>query len=385
MEGAESVSEKHAVVLSGGGAFGAFELGVLRALVNGDSPATGHKALQLQILTGTSVGAYNAAVLASKGGLSWKASVAYLEDVWLNRVAGFLYNGVDRIRGNPLPMIDPRYWIRPPLRPLLEASTDAAFLSYDTGRRLVHFLTSKGSLVRRMIDMFDLGSLVSVDPLEDLVRDTISFQELQRSNRVLKIAATNWLSGKLRIFCHDPGVPDSEWKVPEEALTEKIWPQALMASAAIPGVFPPVEINGTAHVDGGVSMNTPLKPAIKHRATVIHLVLLNQDVSRDSVAVGPPNTVDTMARTLDLYIAAATANDLDEVQFRNQRRFQKASESGRQYRPITVHRYNPHHSLGGVTGMLDFRKSTLLEHIEAGEKAAIQHNCELDGCVLPPA
>src|SRR3990172_8472299 len=36
--------EKHAVVLSGGGAFGAFEVGVLRAMVNGKSGSTDHRA-----------------------------------------------------------------------------------------------------------------------------------------------------------------------------------------------------------------------------------------------------------------------------------------------------------------------------------------------------
>ena len=164
--GKQSEVEKHAVVLSGGGGFGAFEIGVLKTLVSGRSPATGGKQLSPEIFTGTSVGAYNAAILAAKADLDMNAAVTYLEDLWLNRIAGDLGdNGVMRIRGNPFPLLDPRNLLRNRFRPVVEASADAAYLSLDTGKRLAHMVVSKESILHRTMDMFDLGSFISTGPL----------------------------------------------------------------------------------------------------------------------------------------------------------------------------------------------------------------------------
>ena len=53
-------ARKHAIILSGGGGYGAYEVGVLKALLTGKSPTTGFEPLVPDIMTGTSVGAYNA-------------------------------------------------------------------------------------------------------------------------------------------------------------------------------------------------------------------------------------------------------------------------------------------------------------------------------------
>ena len=59
--------EKHAIVLSGGGAYGAFEIGVMKVLFSGRSPSTRYTPVQADILTGTSVGAFNAAMIVGGG------------------------------------------------------------------------------------------------------------------------------------------------------------------------------------------------------------------------------------------------------------------------------------------------------------------------------
>ena len=48
-----------------------------------------------------------------------------------------------------------------------------------------------------------------------------------------------------------------------------------MASTAIPGVFPPVRIDKSIYVDGGVVENTPLNPAIRAGATKLHAIYLD--------------------------------------------------------------------------------------------------------------
>src|SRR5579885_203358 len=296
-------AEKHAVVLSGGGGFGAFEVGVLRALAGGKSPSTGGVPLKAEIFPGTSLGAYNAAALTSKGQLDDQAAVAHLEELWLNRIAGTLTeNGVLRIRGNPLSIFRSDL-LRDPMRPVMEASSDALFLGREAAKRLTYFMRSQESLARRAMEMFDIGQLICMDPLERLVRDTISLDELRQSNKILKIAATNWLTGALRIFVHDPARLGQAWKEEEEEeITDATWPEAVLASTAIPGIFPAVRIEGARYVDGGVVMNTPLRPAIDAGATVIHLIAVTMEGNDIPLNAAPPNTAEIIARLLHLVV-----------------------------------------------------------------------------------
>src|SRR5436309_15751163 len=104
------VLNKSALVLSGGGAYGAYEVGVIRALYEGRSASTSGVPLDPDIFVGTSVGSFNAAVLAmNKGGAL--ACIQELEAIWKDRVAdqgNGKGNGVYRIRGNPGEYLDPR-------------------------------------------------------------------------------------------------------------------------------------------------------------------------------------------------------------------------------------------------------------------------------------
>jgi NTE family protein len=267
---------------------------------------------------------------------------------------------------------------------VVDASADAAYLSLDTGKRLAHMVGSKESILHRTMAMFDLGSFISTGPLEHLIGETLSLAELQRSHRVLKIAATNWVSGQLRVFVHDPARKERGWKErSEEGLTEETWPGAVMASTAIPGVFPPVKIDGIPYVDGGVVMNTPLRPAIDAGATEIHLISLNPDASAIPVVGEPPNTLDIFERLMSLAISATVDDDVESVRFIN-RVIEGAPQkkNGKHYRVITVHRYNPEIDLGGMVGMLDFRRDRVRKRIEIGELAGVDHDCEREGCVI---
>src|SRR4030095_16417708 len=92
---------KQAVILSGGGANGAYEVGVMKALFAGLSPATNHEALAPDIFTGTSVGSYNAAFLVAQWDAYGPTAIANLERVWLDRLSDSAQrcgNGVFRIR-----------------------------------------------------------------------------------------------------------------------------------------------------------------------------------------------------------------------------------------------------------------------------------------------
>jgi predicted acylesterase/phospholipase RssA len=218
---------------------------------------------------------------------------------------------------------------------------------------------------------------------------------LRRSATRLQLAATNWTTGRVQLF--------------ENAdLSDEFGAQIIQASAAIPGIFPPVEIAGEVYLDGGVVMNTPLKSAIEAGATMLHVIYLNPDISRipferlqNSLgafirmfmimqATITNEDIDHAAEInagLDLLERAAQATTLTEDELgaflRVAAKFERQFRQGRPYRKLTVHRYLPPEELGGVIGMLDFEQQVIRRSMERGFADAVAHDCALNGCLVP--
>src|SRR6266404_9301266 len=111
----------HAITLSGGGAYGAFEVGVLKALMGGHAAVMGGEALDPKIFTGTSAGAYLSAVLLSVDSADPAQRIGHLERVWLEEVIDSPQrggNGVYYLRGDPRRYLDPVRLARHPSGPL---------------------------------------------------------------------------------------------------------------------------------------------------------------------------------------------------------------------------------------------------------------------------
>ncbi len=423
---------ERAVVLSGGGANGAYEAGCLRALFGGDSPATRKQPFEADVFTGTSVGAYNAGFLVSRlseGGSCLQAAEK-LEKTWMNRIAEHpegCNNGAFRIRADLLDYLDPRCLVKDPLKPLQEMAEDSLFFAQETARRSLAFVTGRGSVARRTVELFDLASALSNAELHELLRDTIDLEAvLDPRAKVLNVIATNWDLGQVVVFTNQAEPESAASGYTMRRLTEANGHKALLASTAIPGVFPPVRIalGGEAgaffFVDGAVLMNTPLNPAIQAGAREIHVIYFEPRLTRlaqDHL----PNTLDTVNRLI--YIAAANLvrEDVDEVRRVNEqaavaemiapiverlrkdpaigqrrskrsRRLQAAVEGAEAFieklahrRQVTVHNHYPSRPLGGVLGLLDFKRSRLRELVRLGFDDAVRHDCERNRCVLPAA
>src|SRR5262249_60300957 len=151
--------------------------------------------------------------------------------------------------------------------------------------------------------------------------------------------------------------------------------EAVLASAAIPGVFPPVKINGEPYADGAVLMNTPLKPAIDLGADVIHAIALDPDIA-NAPPVATPNTMDTIGRMLNITNSSRIEIDLKLAMAVN---LGLANDPA--HRRVRIHVYRPRADMGGVYGMLNFNRSRMLRLIEQGFQAAVSHNCSQNGCV----
>ena len=126
----QPAGNKHAVILSGGGAYGAYEVGVLKAMLTGQMPQTGFVKIDPAIYTGTSVGGINAAVMVSQsgGGIAGPEAIAFLENAWLDIIAETQQtcgNGAYRIRADLFRYLSPRC-LTNPAESLKEIGDDGA-------------------------------------------------------------------------------------------------------------------------------------------------------------------------------------------------------------------------------------------------------------------
>jgi predicted acylesterase/phospholipase RssA len=398
--GATGPGARDAVVLSGGGARGAYEIGVMRALLTGAASSTGGAPVAARIFTGTSVGSYNAAFMAQHENPD-AAVLERLEAIWRERIAGTLANcgnGVYRLRADPTRWLDPGC-LRDPLRLFAETARDGAFwggyaLAYGT-----QLLAAPGPWRVKLLESFNLAALFSRDPLERLLAETIDLARLRASPNELAVTVADWSTGKVRTFS-------------KSEVTERFGTDAILASTAIPGIFPPVPIDGSPCVDGGLLMNTPTKPAIKAGADVLHVIYVDPMLS-DIPFPDLPNTLDTFYRLYTILLAVQVEADVRHAAIINEELAALAAAGGARgsqlpavrarrlvarrragetvsrpdkiYWPLVIHRYRPQTDLGGAEAFLDFSPAVVDLMIRQGYADAVAHDCGDAGCVWPPA
>ena len=173
-----------AFVMSGGASLGSMQAGMLQALYE--------RGIRPDVIVGTSVGAINAAYVASRP--QTRATADELGEVW---------RGVRRQEVFPFN----------PLTALLGVA----------GR---NYVVRNGALTR-------------------LIEQQLEFERLEDAPIPLHLIAVDLFTGRERRLSSGPAL------------------DAILASSAIPGVFPPVDWEDTALIDGGVANNTPISHAIE--------------------------------------------------------------------------------------------------------------------------
>jgi len=382
-----AAGESVGVVLSGGGASGAYEVGVLKALLT-----VGERPLDPRVFAGTSIGSFNASFVVSQWDSQGRSAVANLEALWLGRLGTFLggagrANGMFRLRGSPLDLLDPTAYLPNPLRPLARLAEDGAFLFFEALRRLSYLGLSGDKVLQRAANVFDVGLLLATGSWHETIAG-IDFSAIRHSTRQLRLAATNWQTGELRVFAN-------------RDLTDEAGPTAIQASSAIPGLMPVVRIGSEPHVDGGVVMNTPLELGIKAGAVELHVVYLDPAV-RAIPTAALDSTLDSAYRQQLISWATVMNEDIETARWvnrtllalRRMREDPRASAeevawlerelgvSGRKL--LTVHRYHPRDDLaGGALGLLNFDREHIAHLVKRGFDDATHHDCVESGCVLP--
>lgn len=254
------------LVLQGGGALGSYQAGAYQALCNFRYEPTW--------LAGISIGAINCAIIA---GNPPEHRTARLREFWELATAPVL--------GRPL-------------------------LSDGRGRTLFNQMSAlmaasfgvPGFFMPRIppAPMWPSGMLQALSfydtrPLHETLERLVDFDRLNNGDVRLSVGAVNVKSGNFAYF---------------DNARQKIGPLHIMASAALPPGFPPVEIDGEFYWDGGIVSNTPLDYVLdqngKHDLTVFQIDLFS--------ARGPmPTTIlESAEREKDIRYSSRTRMNTDK-------------------------------------------------------------------------
>jgi predicted acylesterase/phospholipase RssA len=364
----------------------------MRAVLSGASPATRYQPIDPHVYTGTSVGAYNAAIMASQPGVPPLQTLDALIQIWRQQIAnipGGCGNGVFRLRGLPIQELEPACFLEP-VSAFTQFSLDWVYLANQAMIRMARFATSDLPLPGRLLDAPDISAFFDPQPLRELVWGTVDIEGLRRSSKELAVATSSWQDGMTKIF----------WK---QEIVEHRELDAILASAAVPGVFPVVEIHGVPYVDGALTMNTPLKPAIRAGANVLHVIYLDPLVE-NSEPPRYPSTFEYIARVFSILAAEQIRTDIRKAQRINeglallrgqrvagdtgdllrrlpvvlelQRRMQREPK-----RRLIIHRYLPGGTLAGGADLLNFNIDHIEALIEQGYRDAVEHDCSVSDCL----
>jgi NTE family protein len=230
-------------VLSGGGSRGAYEAGIIHYIRTDLAKQLGRH-VPIDIVTGTSVGAINAAFLA--------ATMADPDTQAQQITAAWRALRLEELIS---------------LKPMDVLRAARMMLGGDPP------LPAPGS--------FRYGGLLDTNGLERFVLRMIPWRGIDRSLRgrhlqAISVSATHVGTGHTVVFLSSAEPVPREWSrdpfVRHRAA--RIGPRHVLASAAIPMLFPAVKIGEEYFTDGGLRQNTPMSPAIRLGADRLLLVSL---------------------------------------------------------------------------------------------------------------
>ncbi len=335
-------NKRIAIVLSGGGARGAYEIGVLKALQN-------HK-IEPDVYCGTSVGSFNCAMAVSG------RSLTEMEDVWLNLTTQHVFKLRFDLR--ELLTLDPR----PQLRFALRSARVLGGIMNDILR--------SGRSWWQVVDLDEI--FADTSPLSDLIRKNVDLAALRDSNKEIFIALT-----RLRPARYDPL---------QFVSGKEITHDHILASCSLPFIFPQVSVGAHTFCDGGVVMNSPLRPAIKAGADEIYVVdlvpppltyeratiPLAYQVLSAQFSTALRRDIETAHEFNQMYMAAHVQGRLVEDQLEvtkvDTTPGVEPSLSTRHYRYVPIHVIRPEPDPEGIAGFLNFDPQNAQELIHTGEE-----------------
>ncbi|MBK9753224.1 MAG: patatin-like phospholipase family protein [Nannocystis sp.] len=277
-------------MLSGGGARGAYEVGVLRYIrerLKGDN--------RIDIITGSSIGAVNGAYIAATADRP-KAQGRLLARVWseldLDEVCKF---GWSQMRALPQVLF--------------------------------------GKIRNQSSHGAQLGGLVDPRAMEALVRTRLPWagitENLHRGHlSAISCTATEVATGNVTIFVQTAsGTLPPHWPsaLRQSVVLTPINAAHTLASGAIPVLFPAVRVGDQLFADGGLRQNTPLRPAMRLGATRLLIIGLRHKPDagefrqiREEAESAFPSAMFMLGKVLNVLLLEKVENDLERIQRMNQ-------------------------------------------------------------------
>lgn len=205
---------KRAIVLCGGGSLGSYQLGAWKLLKELD--------IDYQIVTGTSIGSLNGAMMTLK---DYPGALKLWDNISVGQI---MSDGVD---------------------------FDSNFLTSSLSLK-------KNSRFRKFLKQYLRNGGANIEPFKGKLKESVDPIKLKESDVDFGFVA-----------CSFPHIKELDFKV-KEMNTEDILP-FLHASCACFPIFPIEKINGKKYIDGGFKNNLPIDLAIEMGATEVIAILLD--------------------------------------------------------------------------------------------------------------
>lgn len=226
----------NALILSGGGARAAYQVGVLKALAEILPEGAANP---FPVICGTSAGAINAVTLAAHEG-SFQEAVCELEQVWAQLQPGHIYR-------------------------------------YGWFEMFRGFARLAGSLLNRGVGRAQPIALLDNAPLRDLIERTVKFHQIDRNIargdlQAVSVTAMGYTSGQsVSYYQSSPDMQDWQRhrRIGRRTLLNA---DHLMASSAIPSLFPTTKIEHEYFGDGALRQLAPISPALHLGANRVFII-----------------------------------------------------------------------------------------------------------------
>lgn len=232
---------KKALYLAGGGARGAYQAGVLKAL----STILGGGKVPFEVISGTSVGSLNAAILAENA-QDFIFGTDKLVDIWNNIHSEQIFNASN----------------------------------YEVSK----------SVLRNVANVFarqqHSGYLLDATPLRSFISQTIDFDSVAQNIREKHIEALEVISNcyetdKTVSFYQHSSDTFEDWNYPRHiSMRGDIKPEHVLASSALPLFFSAVKIDNLHYGDGSMGLISPLRGAIRFQVSKILILGTRPEAAR---------------------------------------------------------------------------------------------------------
>lgn len=314
-------SKKIGLILSGGGARAAYQVGVLKAI---------HKILPkdaenpYDVIAGTSAGAINGVALASYAE-NHRIGIRHLERIW----TGF----------------SPEQIYRTDFKGVVSA---LARLTRTTliGRKYKH----------------DRVSLLDNSPLRELLGEVIQFDNIQRAIdngalHAMSVTGSGLESGESVSFFQGHYSITNWQRHRRIGYRARVGLDHLMASSAIPMIFPSVQINQEYYADGAVRQLAPISPALHlgaEKVLVIGVSGVAHKRKENIKVTGYPTPAKVMGHMLNAAFLDSMETDVERLQ-RINRTVNMIPENvrkkhGMELKPIDLLEISPSESMDEIAG-----------------------------------